>query len=317
MHPLPPELFVPIADETMAREVFRRTVSEVQVEISSFCNRRCPYCPVSLVDRHSANHRIDDGTFERILADLAAIGYDRRVGLSLYNEPLGDPRLEERIVRARRDLPRALIYFYSNGDYLTAEMLTRLAAAGLDEITVSIHPAPGKPYADTAITRRAEQLARRLGSRYEAEIHVPDAFQAGRIPFPGIRVHVTALDYRKHGQDRGGLLPDLTPARPRRAPCSRPFTNFVVDNAGLVLPCCQIFSDHPEHAPYIVGRLEDFPSIFQAYCSAPLAAWRRDLFLPEPRRAPCATCTDGDREVPAEEAALRARFMAMLGLPGG
>src|SRR6266571_107764 len=124
-----------------ARNLFRASVTVVHIEIFSYCNRRCHYCPVSQVDRLSDNKILPDRVFSRIINDLKEVTYAGAVNLSLYNEPSADrPLLLRRVQEARAALPRVMIYINSNGDYLTADYLEALADAGLSRLVVTLHP---------------------------------------------------------------------------------------------------------------------------------------------------------------------------------
>lgn len=76
-----------------------------------------------------------------------------------------------------------------------------------------------------------------------------------------------------------------------------------------------IFSDAPQHAPYRVGKLSDYNSIFEAYATAKLAGWRRSLLTYGPKNEPRSTCLDqrnGFPGTPADIAEREALARALL-----
>ena len=307
-----PEQFQPIDDRGTARETFRQSVREVQVEIFSYCNRVCPYCPVSTVNRRKVNRHIRDDHFRKILAGLGEIDYERRIGVSLYNEPLADRIVLERIAAIREALPKALIYCFSNGDYLNRDYLRELAAAGLNELFLSIHLSPEQPYNDGKIIAAMDKIAAACGLAFDVRQVIPGVRMAAEAAHDGLRIEILALDYRAHGQDRGALMGNVSNAQPRQAPCERPFHTFVVSCGGDVVPCCQIFADRPEHRPYIIGNLSDFDDIFTVFTCRTMAEWRLELVDFGPKLEPCRTCSDGDFQGSPEEIDLRKRIKELI-----
>ena len=102
---------------------------KVSVETSAFCNRKCPWCPQHDLPREQ--HLLPMELFEKVVRELAEVGYDSSFGLHLFNEPLFDERLVDLVRIAKEGLPRASIYFHSNGDILTVSKFRELLAAGL------------------------------------------------------------------------------------------------------------------------------------------------------------------------------------------
>jgi hypothetical protein len=76
----------------------------------------------------------------------------------------------------------------------------------------------------------------------------------------------------------------------RRSPCLIVFQHLNVDYDGTVVPCCNIRSDEPSHAPFLIDRLAEGRSIFQAYTGDSLAGWRRALIQFGPKKKPCNSC---------------------------
>ncbi len=306
-----PEQFQPIDDRRTARETFRRSVREVQVEIFSYCNRVCPYCSASTVNRHQGNRHIRDDHFRKIMADLGEISYDRRVGVSLYNEPLADRIVLKRIAVIHETLQKTMIYCFSNGDYLEREYLQALTGAGLNELFVSIHLGPEQPYNDGKIIAAMDKIATSCGLAFDVLQVIPGVRMAAKAVHDGLKIEILALDYLAHGQDRGALMENIGNVQPRKAPCERPLDTFVVSCGGVV-PCCQIFAERPEHHPYIIGNLSDFDEIFTAFTCRVMAEWRLEIVDFGPKREPCRTCSDGDFQVSQEEIGLRKMIKELI-----
>lgn len=115
--------------------------SNVGIETTSCCNRKCEYCPLSnkeLRDKRG-NHHMDPEMFSRIIDQLAKEGFAGKLALQGYGEPMLDPLFIERVKEARAKLPRAYITFNSNGDFLTKEIFLRLEDAGISHIYITQH----------------------------------------------------------------------------------------------------------------------------------------------------------------------------------
>lgn len=296
MHFLDKSYFSPVEDEAQARRMFKSAVEIVAIETSSFCNRRCSYCPNATNDRIGNKKYLDEGLFNRIIQDLAEIEYDRDIVLTRFNEPMADPSLIDRLKYARARLPKATLAIFSNGDYLDRPLLDALYDAGLRRLTMSTHLGNDGVYDHDEVIRRIFRKVADLGlvtgeGRHTRGygIWIPVIYK------PDMEFSIQQFDHARVGNSRGGLvaiegldekLKDFT----RTDPCSQPLRTFNVDYLGNITPCCLIIPDAPPHGSYAAGTLRDFRSIFEAYAKGPLAGWRRHLLTTAPKSAPCASC---------------------------
>lgn len=286
-----PEMFAPLTDPDRQRDIFAKTVGRVEVETHSYCNRRCDYCPNVTGDRLGPNVHLKPTLWQKLLGNLAEVGYARFLVLNSYNEPLYDRAILDRIAEARAALPKARIMIYTNGDYLTPAYVDDLAAAGLDYMHVSIHLKQGEKYSDLYVLNRIAEIAHRTGLQARFRHIRPNDSIIARFDTPKLEMETRALNFDRHGNDRGGLLPDLSPENPRTDPCSFVFQHLHMGFTGNVVPCCHIRSDRPEHAKHVIGNLDRAASIFDIFFSAKAAAWRRGLIHDRAKTGPCATCT--------------------------
>ncbi|MDR2526768.1 MAG: radical SAM protein, partial [Rickettsiales bacterium] len=112
----------------------------VEIEVFSFCNRQCWFCPNSFIDRHSKNVLMDENIYMGILDDLKSIEYRGMITYSRYNEPLSHKQIIiDRLKQARKYCPNALLHTNTNGDYLDREFLDDLYDAGLRSISIQIY----------------------------------------------------------------------------------------------------------------------------------------------------------------------------------
>ena len=285
------EMYAPLTDPARQRALFAQTVNRVEVETHSYCNRRCDYCPNVVGDRLGPNIRIKPAIWHKLLRDLAEVDYSRYLILNSYNEPLYDRAILERVAEARAALPRARIMIYTNGDYLTPDYVDDLEAAGLDYMHVSIHLKQGDSYSDVYVLNRIAEIAHRTGLQARfSHIRAGDSIIA-RFDTSKLEMETRAINFARHGNDRGGLLPDLSPENPRTDPCTFVFQHLHMGYTGNVVPCCHIRSDRPEHAKHVIGNLDRAETIFDIFFSGKAAAWRRGLIHDRAKTGPCATCT--------------------------
>ncbi|HUI18987.1 MAG TPA: radical SAM protein [Alphaproteobacteria bacterium] len=284
-----------------ARELFKSSVDQIEIEVFSYCNRVCWFCPNSHIDRRSANRYMDEALYLRILDELRSIAYGGVVTYSRYNEPLADRIILTRLRQARERLPEATLYTHTNGDYLTRELLDELREAGLNVLRVQVYLGNDEHFDDAAMLTRMARRLGDLGLPFEFTDVLPNTRYMARVSYPGIEVTFDARNFDRIGTDRGQTVKLARPYR-RTAPCFVVYRHLYIDWNGAVVPCCNIRSDEPSHRPYIVDDLSGGRSIFDAYANSALAAWRRELLRFGDKRKPCDTCF---YEVPADSAELR------------
>lgn len=287
------DAFSLLATSDEAKKLFEKSVTRVELETHSYCNRRCDYCPNVIGDRLGDNKRMPEHLWQMVIDNLAEIGYTHNLVFTSYNEPLADRIIIDRVKQARERLPKANLMIYSNGDYLDSDYLNLLSDAGLDYLHISIHTRPGAKYAEVPALNNIFKLGRRIRLPLNFKALEPGEFITAVIPHPKIKIDVRAINYLQHGTDRGGLVTAGRKIQERTLPCYFPFAHFHVGFEGTVVPCCHIRSDNEAHAAYRYGSLETFGSIFAAYASRAATEWRRELISPEPKKSPCDTCTVG------------------------
>ena len=68
------------------KKLFKNNLKLIEIEIFSYCNRICWFCPNSFIDRRTINIEMKDDHYEKILTDLAEIDYagEITIGLIFY-----------------------------------------------------------------------------------------------------------------------------------------------------------------------------------------------------------------------------------------
>ncbi|MDM8563182.1 SPASM domain-containing protein [Candidatus Marithioploca araucensis] len=290
-------LFYPIAldiDEQSA--LFNKFVCIVNIETSSYCNRKCSYCPVSLDDSRKNQLYMTDELFNKILDELESINYSSTIVFNLYNEPLADKNIFLRIKQARKSLPYSFLMFNSNGDYIDSSSLNTLSEMGLNALFVTLHPPINKAYQLDDRLTDFQKLFKKIGRDIsQAEISAPleNGHIESNIDWNGMKLRVMANNWLKYGNSRAGTLGFLNASITRTLPCARPLRELTISYNGNIFPCCQFFPDSLENQKYIIDNLSS-KSIFEIYASHSLAKWRKNLFTFGKKESPCDSCRDED-----------------------
>lgn len=297
-----PEHFSRSLSPDEARQLFKSSITQVEIEAFTYCNRTCWFCPNSYIDRRSTNKYMDEGLYLRILSDLASIDYSGIITYSRYNEPLADRIILTRIRQAREHLPKATLSTHTNGDYLDRDYLRDLKDSGLDRLKVQVYLANDEHFDDEAMRKRLARRLNDLGLPHRIVMGERNVRYLVEVQYPGMEVTFDARNFDVIGVDHGQTIA-MPAAYERTAPCFIVFRHLYIDHDGSVVPCCNIRSDEPRHQAYIVDRLASGRSVFEAYANSPLAEWRRSLVTFGRKEKPCDTCA---YEVPNDTPELRA-----------
>lgn len=113
-------------------EVMTLPPREIFLEVSAFCNIKCPMCPVT-TGLHRERGTMKYELFEKILDDVA--GIVPQMSLFLAGEPLMHKRIFDMIAAASR---RGIFTrIHTNALLLTDERIAQIFNSGLDELSFS------------------------------------------------------------------------------------------------------------------------------------------------------------------------------------
>ena len=113
------------------------------VDPSSACNFRCQFCPTGHKDlvKNSDYRRsvMEFDLFEKLIADLSAFSRPLKImRMNKIGEPLLNKKLADMIAAAKASGCVERIDLATNGALFSPELLTRLVAAGLDRLNISL-----------------------------------------------------------------------------------------------------------------------------------------------------------------------------------
>jgi len=90
----------------------------VEIELFSYCNRTCKWCPNSYIDRKSENKYLDFDLFVDLIKELKNKDFNGIISFSRYNEPFVDTqRMAMGYMVVNYYLPNITMVANTNGDY--------------------------------------------------------------------------------------------------------------------------------------------------------------------------------------------------------
>ncbi len=246
---------------------FKNNITIMEVESSSFCNRKCTYCINYKIDRRTKKEFMDESLFKKIIDELAEVDYDRILTFHRFNEPFEEKNemILKRIAYARKRLKHARLITSSNGDYLDQEYLIKIQESGLDELYVQCHY-------DYAINKNEEDIRKdirdvnlRLGNYMGKFVHKNNAIIYCTVNSPLKVLTIEAKNFMLDGFDRGGMV-SLEKSRIVEGPCYAPYTTMAIDFNGKVNMCCNLVSYIKDHEKYCLGDASN-NTLFEIYNS--------------------------------------------------
>ena len=288
-HPENHKLFSYNLNSDEQLKTFKEFVSVINIELASFCNRKCNYCPVGSLERKDIDF-IDKNKLDAILNCLASINYSRVITLNLFNEPLHNKKDFLTSIRyIKSKLPEAYLRINSNGDYADDNTLKDLSKHGISEVLFTCHTSPGVTYSDDEKMQEVLNLIKKLG--LEVDSCTRKSFSSGKnITYEffamNIKVLVVANNWDVYGVDRGGTLDHLS-RKERLEPCLVPLREVTIDYRGKILWCWNIFRDDN----FSFGEINSENSLIDAYFSKAYVDLRRHLATYSPKKSICASCS--------------------------
>lgn len=272
-------------------KAFNRHVSVIEIENSSFCNRKCSFCGNTYIDRYSQHHIMEEDVYIKFLENLREINYTGVLNFNRYNEPFAEKIILERIAMARKILGNEVtLMCFSNGDYLDADYFSQIEEMGLDILYIQDY---SKETDKNIIINRLLQMKERI-SNSDYEIKCYENMIECRILDTTMKE--ACIQHRfleKCGNPRGGMLSQFE-TDIYEEPCYSPSFTVVIDYNGNVMPCCNLRSDCEEHKKYILGNIKE-NNIVDIYFSDVALNFRNSLLLGKRPRI-CRFCQDSKKE---------------------
>ncbi len=296
---LDPQHLKELTDPQEAAALFKHSVHMVEIEVSSYCNRKCWFCPNSTYDRMSENKLMPADMYSSILRQLASISYDGTITYSRYNEPLADKMILERIAEARRMLPNTQLHTNTNGDYLDLEYIEQLYAVGLRSLNIQIYLPNKERYNHEKIKAAGDKILKRVQLPHTLVRDTPGEWYEKKLHYRDMAIRLYGRNFETGGTSRGGEVPIHLDYQ-RTSPCLIPFWAVYIDHDGSTVPCCNLRSDIPAHESYVIGRLAQQPDLFLQYTNRFAANFRTSLITDGVKKGLCSNCHYAE-EQPSQE----------------
>lgn len=284
------KLITPTNDKNLQKQLFKQSVKLIEIEVASFCNRKCWFCPNAFIDRKSQNIRLNESVYQKIISDLKSIDYSETLNFHRFNEPLADKDLIlKRVKEARIALPKATLGIFTNGDYLDRDYLNDLREVGVSFILMSYYFGKSEEFEPKKIKPAFDKMALKLGLKYK-QIQNDNEQYAIKFIYDGLDFTYRAWNPRTIGGNRAGSIDDNRITQIKRTfPCFYPLRDIYIDYNGLVMPCCNMRSDVKSHKDFILGDVKQ-SDIFSLFMNENFIKIRKDLMSDNIPYKPCEFC---------------------------
>ena len=214
----------------------------VEIELFSFCNRTCGWCPNGNgFDRLNACYFLDEHLLRKLLEELQENDYNGVFSFSRYNEPFAYFNYFQKNLKIIKEyFPYSKLVTNTNGDYLDTNIIKETL---IDELSIMDYDCQGK-----------EWCYSRLIEWNVSDIVEYESYFVGRYDNKTILYY---WDWPKTGNisDRGGNLSQYSCIK-RSYPCFEPFRFLGVNYDGTLSPCCNIRNDSKKQQDFIIGDLK-------------------------------------------------------------
>lgn len=269
---------------------FKAQLKLIEIEVFSYCNRKCWFCPNSFIDRRSSNVVMPEEMYLSILDQLKEIDYDGEITYSRYNEPLSHKAIIlKRIAQARERLPNARLRTNTNGDFVTIDYIHALKEAGLNELFIQQYLANNEMYDHAKMRKRILEKIKHLGVAHSVLSDVEGQRLEYSIDVPGITVHIRARNFSLEGTSRTDKVAGFNEKYVRTKPCLQPVNNMYIDHTGHVMVCCNTRADVAEHKSGVMAMVGD-DKLWNIYKSKKYDSWREHLKGESPKSGICSGC---------------------------
>ena len=249
-------------------------LQNVEIEISSLCNRHCIYCPRRDVKRDRALFPMD--TFKKIMYELKEIDYDGAVAFHQYNEPLLEyDYLCECINAAKEINPKVRLELYTNGDLLTDKKFKTLKKLGINRMVVTCHLEDGEIWNRESARKKVKKVMNKIHirrklvedgnsvfvkqSEIRSFIYKLKEFGYHKIKNYPFTLEIRSIDYSSSGSNRAGTVDcSHNTVEGNNSLCYYCYSlehGIHISYKGNVFMCCDCCDDVEEVMKYKIGSV--------------------------------------------------------------
>ena len=261
-----------------------KNIRMIELEINSYCNRTCPWCPNSKIDRKK-QERFPLEWLTSLLRELRENHFGRNwyggfISFSRNNEPFAvADQLTEVIGLIKEYLPYVNLVSNTNGDYLKEAL-----ASEVSELSIMDYDCKGYEYWNSLLLSYGAGYCDKVGNL------VSYIYKGKKI--------MVCLDWPKETllENRGGFFSKSLAgylwrnAEIRKVGCTDPGIFVAIDYNGSVMPCCCLRSDF--HSDWILGNLRD-NTLEEILTGRKAVAFRENAATPSSLPDVCRYCHKG------------------------
>ena len=225
----------------------------ITIELDRICNRACSYCPKSVYDDKDNAIFFNKENFEKIINQLLIIKYRGSILFSGYCEPLMNKNIKQYLSIARKNLPRAKLVVYTNGDFLDKEFINFVRKNKI-VLIITIH-APNS----SKNKRRIEKLVK------------------------GYKDAIIKYKIEDHYLSTRGNIVNVKKKISKKV-CIRPFCELTIDYKGNVILCSNDF-----FSKQVFGNLNN-DKIMEIWNTKKFRKIRKNLTKRVPNNGLCKYC---------------------------
>ena len=273
------------------KEIFKKSLRLIEIETFSYCNRKCWFCPNSIIDRISENNIMSEDVYLDLIHQLKQVDYCGELTYSRYNEPLSQRELiVKRIKQAREALPNAVLRTNTNGDYITRDYIEELCDAGLNQLWIQQYLSNQEKYNHEKMRNRAEKKIAKLGLPAKIITDIDGYKLEYDLSYRGMIIHIRCRNFDTDGSSRGSTVP-IASEYTRTKKCLQVHNNMYIDYNGSVMVCCALRSDVPGHESGIMGHISE-GKLWDIFMNEKYRPWREHHKKDGEKTGFCKTCRD-------------------------
>lgn len=272
------------------KKLFKDTITLIDIELTSYCNRKCWFCPNSYIDRKSIKEYMNYESYKLIIEDLKSIKYDNDISFNGYSEPTSNKQIFKYLQLARQNLPNALLHINTNGDYLSIELLDKLDFHGLNNLNIQLYLTKDEKFNLDTTHRYLANILKKV-PLLDVEMITNNSKRIEFVSkYKNITIRIYSRNFLLSGVDRGYISVTADKYK-RNLPCDAIFNQLIINHKCEVLPCCNIRTDIQEQVNSSYGTITLENTIFDVYSNKIAVKWRKNLstydnFFDEP----CTYC---------------------------
>lgn len=233
---------------------------QLDIELNSSCNLRCPMCPGSIRDVEPMMKLMDFELYRKVVSEGLQHGL-KAVNLNFVNEPLLRRDIGKFISFAR-ERGAVDVMFNSNGLLLSKDFSRDLIASGLTKLSVSLDAFTKEAYERIRIGSNFECVKKNLLDFLEIRKSMNSRLPLLKLTYLMTAYNAHELDpFLDYWQDKADLVSLQNMHNPydgkqrdalngamkykneaskidRQFLCPHPFQRMAVRYNGVVLPCC-------------------------------------------------------------------------------